>query len=181
MTLLDYWNQRATTYSTSDVVGRKILAAHIQQIHPRSLIEIGCGNGILFSVYKQVPQVSALDFSLKMLDRARSRCERHGFNIKLFHHDITDSSPEGHWELAVTRTCLMHIPPELIRQAVENIGAVCDQALIFEYWQPNVTEPLASHNWLHDYPFLFENVGFASLDFYSRGDMPQALFLFHKV
>lgn len=180
MNLLDYWNQRADVYSTSDVVGRQILQAHIQQIQPKSLVEIGCGNGILFSLYKNIPRVSAMDFSAKMLERAEDRCQRHNYPFSLFLWDITETAPVNHWDLAVTRTCLMHIPPERIEQAIINIGKICDKALIFEYWEPLPSEPLSSHNWLHDYTLLFEAVGFVIEDVYVRGDKPQALFIFRK-
>jgi len=122
LNLQDYWNRRARYYKCEDVVGRQILKTFIQKIQPSSLIEIGCGTGILFSLYKDVSQVAACDFSEEMLKRARQRCERHNFPINLLLNNIVNDPPSGFWDLLVTRTCLMHISPEQIGQAVENIS-----------------------------------------------------------
>jgi len=56
-----YWNHRATFYKDNDVLGRLILKTFVDQVKPQSLIEIGCGNGILFKNYVDVPLVSACD------------------------------------------------------------------------------------------------------------------------
>lgn len=180
MNLQEYWNRRAQHYKCEDVVGRQILKTFIQKIQPSSLIEIGCGTGILFSLYKDVPNVSGCDFSENMLKRASQRCERHGFAVKLFYNNIADNPPNGYWDLAVTRTCLMHIPPEQIERAVENISKICSEALIFEFWQQVEPLKLAPHNWLHDYQTLFEDAGFTLEYVYVREGIAQVLFHFKK-
>jgi len=181
LNLQDYWNNRARFYKCEDVVGRQILKTFIQKIQPSSLIEIGCGTGILFSLYKDVPYVVGCDFSWEMLKRARQRCERHNLSIKLFLNNIVHNSPEGFWDLLVTRTCLMHIPPEQIERAVENISKICSEALVFEFWQQVEPLKLAPHNWLHDYQTLFENAGFNLEYVYVREGVAQVLFWFKKV
>jgi len=178
--LYEYWNRRALYYKDGDVLGRTVLKTFIDRIKPKSLIEIGCGNGILFKLYGDVPLVSGCDWSPNMLTRAQNRCLRHDYKVNLFSHDITDSAPEGHWQLAVTRTCLMHIPPDKIEAAVANIHKICDEALIFEYWELHYPKEMAPHNWLHDYMLLFTDAGFKLHDSYARGDIPQVLFWFKK-
>jgi len=180
LNLQDYWNRRAQHYKCEDVVGRQILKTFIQKIQPSSLIEIGCGTGILFSLYKNVPSVVGCDFSQEMLKRASQRCERHSFPIKLLLSDIVHNPPDGFWDLLVTRTCLMHIPPEEVERAVANIAKICDEALVFEFWQQVEPLKLAPHNWLHDYQTLFENVGFTLEYVYVREGVPQVLFWFKK-
>jgi len=181
--LLKYWDKRATYYTDLKYVEKtsyNLLKSYIDQAKPKSLIEIGCATGILFPLYKNVPEVVACDWSSKMLERASLRCKRLGLKVKLFKSDIAEQAPEGCWQFSVTRFCLMHIPPERIKKAVNNIIQVCDEAFIYEYWEPgNPSKPLAAHNWLHDYMSMFEEAGFTTLKFHIMPDKPpQALFLF---
>lgn len=74
----------------------------------------------------------------------------------------------------------MHIPPEQIERAVENISKICSEALIFEFWQQVEPLKLAPHNWLHDYQTLFEDAGFTLEYVYVREGIAQVLFHFKK-
>jgi len=182
LNLLEYWDKRATYYTDikyEEKTSYSLLKSYIDQAKPKSLIEIGCATGILFPLYKNVPEAAACDWSSQMLERARLRCERCGLKVKLFKLDIANQVPEGCWQLSVARFCLMHIPPERIKNAVNNIIQVCDEAFIYEYWEPSPSISLSAHNWLHDYRSLFEEAGFTALKFHVMPDKPpQALFLF---
>jgi SAM-dependent methyltransferase len=177
--LLNYWNTRALTYRCPDLAGRLMVANYVKKLNPESLIEIGCGPGTLFTHLAGIPKVSACDWSPQMVQRAQQRSTRHNLGINVFLCDIAAEPPKGWWDMAVTRTCLMHIPPERIESAVDNVGRICGRAVIFEYWEEKHKE-LAPHNWLHDYKRLFENVGFETAECFVRDDTPQALFLFTK-
>jgi len=181
MEWLSYWNKRAEAYQNRDVESRKILQEHLNRIKPLSLIEIGCGPGILFELYRNVPVVLACDWSPLMLHDAKEKVKQHSLNITVFKHDIAASPPDGHWQLALTRHCLMHIPQSRIKPAVENIAGVCDEALIFEWWLDYTPEKDTGHCFLHDYEMLFKNAGFR---LYSRfdclADVRQTLFWFKK-
>jgi SAM-dependent methyltransferase len=176
-----YWEDRAKSYWTDDVFGRNIVKAYLAKLQPTSLIEIGCGHGELFLIYKDVPQVAAVDWSLNMIDRATQRKGRHYLpNLHIYRHDITQCSPPGYYDVALTRTVLMHIPPEAIEKTIRHIVKAADQFLHIEYFEPTPLKPLASHCWLHDYKTLFEAQGCELLDAYQRPDLPQVLFHFRK-
>ncbi len=179
--MLSYWEQRAPTYYIEDPFGRAILKAFIDKLQPSSLIEIGCGNGELFSLYRRIFSVVAVDWSENMLIRANQRKARHYLpNLRIWRHDITQCSPQGHYDVAVTRTVLMHIPPEAIEKTVRHIVKCADRFLIFEYFETVPTETLAAHNWLHDYVPIFEKAGCELVESYTRPDLPQVLFQFQK-
>jgi ubiquinone/menaquinone biosynthesis C-methylase UbiE len=179
--MLNYWEHRANSYYIEDPFGRAILRAFIDKLQPKSLIEIGCGNGELLSLYKNIPAAVAVDWSENMLKRANLRKARHFLpNLRLWRHDITQCAPNGKYDVAVTRTVLMHIPPDAIKKTVRHVVKCADQFLIFEYFESVQTEPLAAHNWLHDYVPLFEKEGCELVESYVRQDLPQVLFQFQK-
>ncbi|MDD5263869.1 MAG: class I SAM-dependent methyltransferase [Candidatus Bipolaricaulis sp.] len=179
--LLNYWENRAPSYYIEDPFGRAILKAFIEKLQPQSLIEIGCGNGELFSLYKHIPISVGIDWSEEMLIRANLRKGRHYLpNLRLWRHDITQCSPQGNYDVVVTRTVLMHIPPEAIEKTIRHIVKVGERFLIFEYFETIPTEKLAAHNWLHDYVPLFEKAGCELIESYTRPDLPQVLFQFQK-
>jgi len=185
--LAKYWENRAPGYTEGDVVGVRILQTFIQKIAPQSLIEVGCGNGILFRIYRNIPRVVGIDFSETMLKRAEARIQRHDWSqIHLLRMDIADPKMLNLFqgglekaELVVTRTCLMHIDPENIATAIANVSRLADQALIFEY-DEQFPKKLSPHNWLHHYVPLFEGAGFRLQENYSRMDLAQTLFWFKK-
>jgi SAM-dependent methyltransferase len=179
--MLNYWESRASSYYVEDPFGRSILKAFIDKLQPQSLIEIGCGNGELLQLYRNVPSAVGVDWSENMLQRANQRKARHFLpNLRLWRHDITQCSPQGHYDLAVTRTVLMHIPPDAMEKTVRHVAKCADRFLIFEYFESVQTVSLAPHNWLHDYVSLFEKENCELIENYARADLPQVLFVFQK-
>lgn len=177
-----YWEHRAPSYYIDDTFGRNVVRLFINKLKPESLIEIGCGNGELFSTYKEVPYVVGVDWCENMLKRARLRKERHYYpNLKLWRHDITKRAPAGKYEVALTRTVLMHIPPEAIEKTIRHIVKVAKQFLIFEYFEPSQIMPLSAHCFMHDYVPLFEKAGCKLVAAYPRPDQPQVMYHFKKI
>lgn len=180
MNLQDYWESRAPFYEVHDVLGRGILKHYLDKLKPRSLVDVGCGRGELFPLYDKIPRVVALDFSLNMLEYAQRRVERHGLGIELLHLDIVKESLAEKFDVALTRTVLMHIKPEDIQAAVQNVAKMSDCLLLFEYWEPRQIRVTAPHNWLHDYVGLFTDLDYHLEDSYERSDIPQVLFTFKR-
>jgi SAM-dependent methyltransferase len=174
-----YWEARAAYYHTEDVFGRTIVRNFLEKLKPRSLIEIGCGTGELFQTYKSVSYVVAIDWSKQMLERAQLRKARHSLNnIHLLRHDICQSAPRGHFDIALTRTVLMHLPDEEADKAARHMIKLAKKLVIFEYFEDLLLHPLAPHCWLHDYVGMFTLHGCELLEAYPRPDQPQVLFVF---
>jgi SAM-dependent methyltransferase len=175
-----YWESRAPFYNIHDVLGREILKHYLDKLKPRSLVDIGCGRGELFPLFKKIPRVVGVDFSLNMLEYAQRRVERHGLGIELKYLDITEERLAEKFDVALTRTVLMHIHPDDIEAAARNVAKMSDCLLLFEYWEPKQIRVTAPHNWLHDYVGLFTDLGYRLEDSYARSDMPQVLFTFKR-
>lgn len=192
--LNDYWARIATSYYVPDVFGRRIVQGYMTKLKPQSLIEVGCGSGELFSAFKEIPKVVAVDWQDKMLERSAARIQRHEYkNITLAKVDITkqadvlpltiyigDTIEPKPFEIALTRTVLMHIAPEDIEAACRNMTLLSDHIIAFEYVSKFNTQ-LASHNWNHDYVKIFHYLGYQMVEAYQRPDeVSQLLFRFQR-
>jgi SAM-dependent methyltransferase len=164
-----------------DPMGKLLLETQLGILKPKSLVEVGCGPGELFPLYRQIPYVLAIDFSEGMLERARQRKARNGLdNIHVLRLDITANYVKSSFDLALTRTCLMHIHPEWIETAVKHVCKMSSRVLILEYSEGKATVPLAEHNWLHDYKALFGVQGYSLGYEIKRVDCAQSLMFFAK-
>lgn len=183
--LHDYWERRGVNYYVSDVFGRRIVAAHLVKLSPQSLIEVGCGNGELFSTFKDIPRVVGVDWSQPMLDRAAERIQRHEYkNIALYKLDITKTEDvdrffdemtfayrsEKPFKLALTRTVLMHIPEPAVLDACRNLTRLSDNLVIMEYYRPDEDEKLDWHNFHHEYVTIFRDLEYELTASYDRPD-----------
>jgi SAM-dependent methyltransferase len=180
--LHDYWQKRSACYDSPipDVLGRNIIAAYLRKLKPHSLVEVGCGNGQMFSAYKDVARVVGCDWTDGMLNKARNRIRRHGFNVELKKLDITRDALPERFDVAVTRTVLMHIPEENVADACRNISRMSDTLMLMEFYNPNATR-LEWHCFHHEYPVILGELGFKVKELFDRPDgLPQLLMVFRK-
>lgn len=56
----------------------------------KRILEVGVGTGLNLLLYKPGTDVTGIDFSPQMLDRAEARAEREGLNPRLFEMDAAD-------------------------------------------------------------------------------------------
>jgi len=179
----DYWEQRAGLgYNEQqvDLFGRLVLKNAIERAKPESLCEIGCGTGMLIRYYKDLLKAAGCDFSPTMIQESLKRVKFHGWLVDIFLHDITKEPLPTTFDFVMTRTVLMHIPPDKIQAAVHNICDSCNSALIYEYSEETAPKDLSRHNWLHNYEALFLAEGFELIEKEVRGDIPQILFWFTR-
>jgi len=180
--LHDYWERRGVDYYVPDVFGRRIVAAYLVKIHPQSLVDVGCGSGELFSGFQKIPRVVGLDWSSEMLKRANERIARHGYiNIATQQLDITKEAYPMKFEVALTRTVLMHIPEPSLTDACKNLAKMSDHLVLMEYFNPTEDVKLDWHNFHHDYVGLFRGLDYELIDSYDRPDgIHQILFHFQR-
>lgn len=184
-----YWEERSAYYDSPipDVFGRNVVATHLRKIHPQSLIEVGCGTGQLFPLYAgksagiYIPRVVGADWTDGMLQQSRKRIERHGYsNITLKKLNIATDALPMRFDVALTRTVLMHVPEENIEDACQNLTKMADTLMLFEFYDPNAPR-LEWHNFHHEYPLILRKFGFEIAEAYDRPDgMKQILFIFKK-
>ena len=181
-----YWEARAPFYQIYDVFGRRLLESYMTQLNRKSkiqsLVDVGCGKGELFPIWKslEIPRIVGLDFSEMMLDISRRRIERHDYGIELRHMDLREEYFPEIFDVAITRTVLMHIPAPEIKKAVSNLSEMSNRLLLFEYFEEVPTKELNRWCWLHDYPTLFKDLGYEQVNAIQRPDVAQMLFHFEK-
>lgn len=70
--------------------GRRRAVAVMGDTAGRRILEVGVGTGLNLSLYRPGSDVTGIDFSPQMLDRAEARAEREGLNPRLFEMDAAD-------------------------------------------------------------------------------------------
>jgi phosphatidylethanolamine/phosphatidyl-N-methylethanolamine N-methyltransferase len=70
--------------------GRRRAVAVMGETAGRRILEVGVGTGLNLSLYQPGTDVTGIDFSPQMLDRAEARAAREGLNPRLFEMDAAD-------------------------------------------------------------------------------------------
>lgn len=180
--LAQYWERRSGKYDSPepDVFGRNITASYLRKLKPKSLVEVGCGTGQLFPLYKDIPHVVGCDWTEGMLEQSRKRLMRHEYpNIKLAKLDITKQHLKEKFDVALTRTVLMHIPEESVADACKNLASMADTVVLFEYYDPNAPA-LEWHCFHHEYPLIMRECGFEISEAYDRPDGLKQMLMVYK-
>ena len=171
----EYWEKRSGKYlrweglkSLRHIVNAPlvdwILKRELRRIGPQSLLEVGCGPGRLFGFYRDVPRVCAVDFSSSMLERARENVLSRGLrHIELGEMPCQDLRfEEDDFDLVMTVTVLIHIPPAEVDRAIEELVRVsCKHIIVVEgsYSGGSPGTRSAEHVFFHDYRALFCRAG----------------------
>jgi SAM-dependent methyltransferase len=181
--LAQHWEKRSYTYDSPepDVFGRSIVSSYLKKLKPKSLIEVGCGTGQLFPLYKDIPRVVACDWTNGMLAQSKKRIDRHEIqNVTLKKLDITKDHLSEKFDIALTRTVLMHLPEEAMDAACGNMAAMADTVVLFEFYEPNAPG-LEWHCFHHEYPIYMRKFGYQISEIFDRPDgIKQMLMVFKK-
>ena len=178
-----YWNERSEHYDSPapDVLGRNILASYIRKYQPKTLLEVGCGTGQLFPLYKNIQRVVGVDWTDGMLMQSQKRLDRHSYpNITLKKLNIVTDALPDHFDVALTRTVLMHIPEDSVADACKHLCAMANTVMLFEFYDPNAPG-LEWHCFHHEYPLIMREYGFEISEAFDRPDgLKQMLMIFKK-
>lgn len=166
---LEYWTARGRNwpYETYENDERhRLVKKHLREIleecKPRDLLDVGCGSGYFFEVFKEFPatKVFGIDFSPTMLEHAKTQIKRVGAtNITLSCRDIREINVETfpEFDMILSKNCLMHILPKDIISVVNNLRTIAGKWIILiEY--VGITEGLNPTNFGHPYMILFEGL-----------------------
>jgi len=115
-----------------------------------SVIDVGCGQGRLAAFIAEVlpnASYSGVDLAQAQLDgTARVQPEGEYYLSKL-----QDFQPGLKWDLVLCSEVLMHIPPNEMHLACQNLLAITGKYLITIDWTRPLTVKTAPWNWLHAY------------------------------
>jgi len=105
--------------------------AYLGKFQPKRLLDIGCGSGRLFSLYKElmVPEVIGIDISPRAISKVKPYPNYSAQVMKV--EDL--NFPPNYFDAAISNAVLRHIPPGTkIAQAISNISEQCKSVLLRE-------------------------------------------------
>jgi len=184
----EYWERRGETYRSaarklertgSTAKQLKTIGDGLNQLKPRSVLEIGCGSGRISRTLASAAETYiGVDIAKSMLTQARACVPKPGvgwilaFSANLpFRDKVIDT--------IVASEVLLHVPPQYIAHSMSEIARVARTAIILDFFDLDfenrrtfrrVSQTLDSHNFLHNYPELFRTTG---LSIVSRGQLPE--------
>ena len=172
-----YWTERGKTYyqehKKRPLVKRMVfklqevnIAHLLGMITPKTVLDAGCGYGritrILAEKYVDAREISGFDISEDQLKVAREYCE--GFNIEFFEQSILEPMDDGpRWDLVVAVELLMHMAPEDIEDAIDNLTELSRRYILTCDWYEPENPPESDFCFQHDYDHLFYLKGFKIL------------------
>ena len=88
------------------------------------ILEVGVGTGKNFPYYPEDAEITAIDFSDKMLSRAREKAGKQGVNVRLQQMDVQNLEFEDDTFDTVVASCVFCSVPDPIRGLIE-VVRVC--------------------------------------------------------
>lgn len=181
----EYWDHRGRTYlrdfhflkSLSGAreyllcrpILKRLIKAQLEDIEPRSLLEVGCGPGRLFDLYEGMPDVHCVDISPVMLERAEDLAKRRGYDNITLHEMRAErlDFEDGRFDVVLTSNVLLHIPYDTIEEAISELVRVSGRwVLSVEYYVDDLERErrrleelqrnMMAFCFLHNYPEIFE-------------------------
>ncbi len=118
-----------------------------------SILEVGVGTGKSFPYYPEGAQITAVDFSDKMLNRARRKAESSGIEVRLKQMDVQNLKFEDNTFDAVVASFVLCSVPDPVRglKEVERVCRPGGKVVLLEHvlsanrilaWLMNVYNPL---------------------------------------
>jgi len=147
----EYWEKRAGSWvsqAANSTTEKDEIKKFIDEIKPKSVIDIGCGDGRWYPFLKEngVERYKGIDISWNLIRAAKDRFPHEKDNF--LDTKLEDLSEEAEkFDLAFSYTCLEHITETEFPKAVESLKRVAKQALIIE------PEEFTSRYYCHTHPY----------------------------
>lgn len=152
-----YWRQRGRSYEADFVLTEthlrheRALQRVFRTICFDSVLEVGCGYGRIGARLPAGVNYVGIDVSQDMLRSARARLP-HG---KLINSSIEQFTTTRRFDLVLAVEVLMHIPPQRIQRAIDNMLELSSRYVVSVDWDVPTDARVDSMNWLHDYGRMY--------------------------
>ncbi|AAM07593.1 TPA: methyltransferase domain-containing protein [Methanosarcina acetivorans] len=125
--IADYWNLRSSTYTNGEngfdaeerIIWRRMLENFLPPGQRLKVLDVGTGPGFLALLFAEMGhEVTAVDISMGMLEKARNNAKTLGVKVDLFHGDAEKLPFEDcYFDLVVNKYLLWTLPqPEIAVQ-----------------------------------------------------------------
>jgi ubiquinone/menaquinone biosynthesis C-methylase UbiE len=151
-----------------------LMAKTIVSVAPRRLLDVGCGSGRLFALYRMlgIQEIVGQDIAPTAIKIAAQRYPE--ANITLTTAPITELSyPPGYFDLVMSVRVLQHIPAHCIAEVVRKICTIGKAAYVNEL-SDSECHGSSPYVFQHDYEGLFAEHGFGVKE---RGSISQQSWL----
>lgn len=155
-----FWEQSANSIhqrygrGTSDFA---TLADILRRYRPRSVLDVGCGSGRLFGVYRDcgIAKVTGMDIAAQALEIA----QRDFPQARLLQGRLEDlASPAIPFDLGICNRVLQHVPNASIEQAVARLTTACRLVYVNELTGSDQVDEVFFMR-KYDYRQLFARMG----------------------
>lgn len=165
------WGQGTSDYA--------VLSSIIDQYKPASILDIGCGSGRLFGLFreKQIERILGIDISSKALTLANRRFPEYK-TIRARLDDLGEKEfGSARFDLAISSRVLQHIHPENIEIAIKKLCSLSTSIYINELSESDgVNEN--KYTFCHDYNKLLSGTNFTLL---KKGNIDKQTFLYFSL
>lgn len=159
-----YWQLRARDIDAAwgqDTADHAALLEVLRPLQPRRLLDVGCGSGRLFPVYRQlgVAEVVAQDIALEAL---RLCARRYPDLTCTYRSEPVESLdyPDAFFDVTVANRVLSAVPPERLPEVLTHVCRLSRAIYLNEFSESDGGAP--SNYWFrHDYGPLLAAAGFA--------------------
>lgn len=118
-----YW-RRQTPWDTN--ITPPEVTAFIEQTPPGRALDLGCGTGTnAITLARNGWRVTAIDFSIKAIGRARQKASAAGLDVDFRLGDVSDlSGLKGPFDYALDIGCLFTLPPEAKQRCIDELAGL---------------------------------------------------------
>lgn len=135
-----YWENRAETWDKIegqlvDAKEEYIITKELEALNPKSILDIGCGNGKWFTALKKIaPNYLGVDISSKLIKIAKAKHPKGQF-IKADLRKLSSVVKEK-YDVIFSYTSLLHVPPEQIEDTINELKKVGKYLVLIEPTKP---------------------------------------------
>jgi SAM-dependent methyltransferase len=180
----EFWNDWSDIYYNQPY-RKEVNQSHFwllertKRISPQSILEVGCGFGknikLLDKNTTRPTKFFGLDISESMVKKAKTYMPKNAFFLC---GDILNLPfPDSCFDLVFTHGSLMHVSPENLPQAIQEIRRtakndiiIIEEVLWGNIQQKKTITQLNEYTFIHDYKKIFTDFGFETKDMKKHED-----------